>query len=297
MSYSVCSVHGHRSDNGLTMVITSTDCYCTVVSFEAGELGTPLSAEKLPVAMMSSKNLIVASHSPPLNGSEQPKTCSVNPQKDKCAANDVGVSENTKQIDSTDDCPIPMSPVFSSSQSNSNLSNTETSLSELESKPRRIRPTMISFLTSPNGKISNNVEPNSASQEPKIDSSRSKTVPDPLVPVTSPIHTTTSTSQITPAGQTTSTASDSDFGRDPAPGSTQRPSIDASVQDGAKESVLVGSEVKPVTPRRVNFTTLDTFTSLSSSTKKKTCDKGTPGEGIRQARKEIEETNEVIVIE
>ena len=40
-----------RSDNGLVLVLTSSDAYCSIVTFEPGELGIAVATEKLPASM------------------------------------------------------------------------------------------------------------------------------------------------------------------------------------------------------------------------------------------------------
>ena len=45
---SVLAISTHRSNDGQTLVITSSDGYCSLVYFELGELGTPLPQDQLP---------------------------------------------------------------------------------------------------------------------------------------------------------------------------------------------------------------------------------------------------------
>ena len=40
-----------RSDDGLVLVLTSSDAYCSIVTFEPGELGVAVATEKLPASM------------------------------------------------------------------------------------------------------------------------------------------------------------------------------------------------------------------------------------------------------
>ena len=58
MSGSVLCLHFtmHRSNDGLTLVITSSDGYCSLVYFELGELGTPLPQDQLPPVISKQNN-------------------------------------------------------------------------------------------------------------------------------------------------------------------------------------------------------------------------------------------------
>jgi hypothetical protein len=44
------------SDDGLVLVVTSSDAYCSIVTFEPGELGVALATEKIPMSMRQSEN-------------------------------------------------------------------------------------------------------------------------------------------------------------------------------------------------------------------------------------------------
>ena len=46
----------YRSDDGLVLVVTSSDAYCSIVTFDPDELGTPLETENLPDSMKLYKN-------------------------------------------------------------------------------------------------------------------------------------------------------------------------------------------------------------------------------------------------
>lgn len=261
----------YRSDNGLTLVITSSDCYCTIVSFDPNELGTPLLADKLPEAMLSSKHPTQQHTSPPRN-------CSSSPQRDELTPNRNGVHESAKQTDSANNQSSihkSPSPPMNCSQSNSN-SATGMDESETQSKPRRIRPTMISSIASPNGKISNR---DGANQDQAVHSPRSVTVPGPLSPSTPSLHTQAPPSQTTPSvtkpDKDPSTASNSVSGcNSPVPGGGTTSNglrTDQPMSTGTKSGTKDGeTEAKVPHARRVNFTTLDTFTSLSPKTQTKT---------------------------
>ena len=54
----------HRSNDGLTLVITSSDGYCTLVCFEPRELGTPLSTDQQPSVVLKQQQELVTSVSP-----------------------------------------------------------------------------------------------------------------------------------------------------------------------------------------------------------------------------------------
>lgn len=45
-----------RSDDGLVLVVTSSDAYCSIVTFEPGELGVALAMEKFPESRQQCKN-------------------------------------------------------------------------------------------------------------------------------------------------------------------------------------------------------------------------------------------------
>ena len=40
-----------RSADGCTLMFSSTDGYCSMISFDENELGTPVDADKVPVGM------------------------------------------------------------------------------------------------------------------------------------------------------------------------------------------------------------------------------------------------------
>ena len=50
------SIPFYRSDDGLVLVVTSSDAYCSIVTFEPGELGVALATEKIPMSMRQSEN-------------------------------------------------------------------------------------------------------------------------------------------------------------------------------------------------------------------------------------------------
>lgn len=63
-----------RSEDGLVLVITSSDAYCSIVTFEPGELGVPMATEALPESMKKAKSLSETtrvSKSPNENGKKQ----------------------------------------------------------------------------------------------------------------------------------------------------------------------------------------------------------------------------------
>lgn len=103
----------HRSNDGLTLVITSSDGYCTVVCFEPGELGTPLPTDQLPPVILKQQK-------------EKPHEELV-----------TSVSPTTQQ------------PSKSPQAATSAISEPKVNIL----KPRRIRPTIIASFSSPEDKL------------------------------------------------------------------------------------------------------------------------------------------------
>ena len=103
----------HRSNDGLTLVITSSDGYCTVVCFEPGELGTPLPTDQLPPVVLKQQK------------------------------------ENHQQEMVTSVSPTTQQPSKSPQAATSSVSEPKVNIL----KPRRIRPTIIASFSSPEDKL------------------------------------------------------------------------------------------------------------------------------------------------
>ena len=103
----------HRSNDGLTLVITSSDGYCTVVCFEPGELGTPLPTDQLPPVVLKQQK------------------------------------ENHQQEMVTSVSPTTQQPSKSPQAATSAVSEPKVNIL----KPRRIRPTIIASFSSPEDKL------------------------------------------------------------------------------------------------------------------------------------------------
>lgn len=76
-----------RSDDGLILVITSSDAYCSIVTFEPGELGTPLAKDKLPSPMRRQD----------VDGGE--RTCEVAKARKEGEAGKLGRKEDSPTVD------------------------------------------------------------------------------------------------------------------------------------------------------------------------------------------------------
>ena len=63
--------HMYRSNDGLVLVVSSSDGYCSLIGFEPGELGQPLQQDKLPACM---RHTSPSSSSSPLSSSPSPLT-------------------------------------------------------------------------------------------------------------------------------------------------------------------------------------------------------------------------------
>ena len=103
----------HRSNDGLTLVITSSDGYCTVACFEPGELGTPLPTDQLPPVVLKQQK------------------------------------EKQQQELVTSVTPTAQQPSKSPQAATSAVS--EPKVNTL--KPRRIRPTIVASFSSPEDKL------------------------------------------------------------------------------------------------------------------------------------------------
>ena len=106
----------HRSNDGLTLVVTSSDGYCTLVCFEPGELGTPLSTDQLPPVVLKQQK--------------------ENPCKQQ-------------QELVTSVSPTSRQPSKSPQAATSAVSEPKVNIL----KPRRIRPTVIASFSSPEDKL------------------------------------------------------------------------------------------------------------------------------------------------
>ncbi len=104
------SLYFFRSNDGLILLITSSDCYCTVITFDSNELGVPLASDKLP------PNLSVHTE------------CS----KVTTSPSSVSGSENETEISHK---PSPSSETLPVCSADSAITTV---------KPRRIRPTLVS---------------------------------------------------------------------------------------------------------------------------------------------------------
>ncbi len=87
-AYLSCFLHASspsllRSSNAEFLVVTSSDGYCSILSFEPGELGVPLSSEKLPALLAStsekSKSEVTISSE---NSPTPPPQSAAGPQKE-----------------------------------------------------------------------------------------------------------------------------------------------------------------------------------------------------------------------
>ena len=225
----------YRSDDGSTLVITSSDCYCTIVTFEPNELGAPLPSEKLPAGITAPNTCLLPSRpSPSPNSAKQPES---DPHTDK-------------DLQSDDVMIISPSPHSSGSADMST------------SKPRRIRPTMVSTVTSPNGITASTPSPTTVPNQTLCSPSATSSQNASSTLSTQP---TQSTTDSTATCQSPTASMDC---------STQHDQTNGTLQTARSESPTSsssGTESRPAPekqgPRRVGFTTLSTFPALSSKTR------------------------------
>ena len=191
-----------RSDDGLTLVVASSDCYCTIVTFDPNEFGVPLTNDKLPLNMSNIKKTPQPIASPSL-----PVTKKATSENDK---------ETTQNKASPSSSSLP--PLADST------ATTSTTVNVL--KPRRIRPTMVSSVTSPNGKAT----PSS----------------------TTPVQTTTSdTATSCPPPSSVSSELQN---------STEKDGVDTTQKSKDEQPVSSSSNVAgSKVPRRISLTTLTTY--------------------------------------
>ena len=61
-----------RSADGSILIVSSSDGFCSVLSFSPGELGTPLSSDKYPSFLINPGLLTTPTHQTPTNEARKP---------------------------------------------------------------------------------------------------------------------------------------------------------------------------------------------------------------------------------
>ena len=138
----IALAYDFRSNNGRLLFITSFDCYCSVITFSEGELGTKVSPSLLPANLLSDD----ASEA-----KEQPSVKLNEPEKGgqlemKVSSVELTGTPSPSRLDSNLDPPKPSGKT-----------------------PRRIRPTQLSSFTSP-GTSGNEICTNSKTPPPSSSS-------------------------------------------------------------------------------------------------------------------------------
>ena len=116
----------YRSNNGRMLFITSFDCYCSVITFSEGELGTPLPEDQLPPNLLPSQSEKKQADSPKLT-----------PKKD--VGKDGLVEKKVSEVELKGTPPSKVETVTTDQQQSSGKT------------PRRIRPIQLASFPSPGG--------------------------------------------------------------------------------------------------------------------------------------------------
>lgn len=233
-----------RSNDGQTLVISSSDCYCSILTFEPGELGTPLSPDKIP-QILTNQHVCLPT---PTESPEQKKH--LNNEQQPPSVQAPSVTHNGVPKDSVTDHDSNSEPhkvLHSPSPRPTAEANNFSGVPSPENKPRRIRPTTIATFTSP--KQSTNRE--SPSPTSSGDSVSQSTAPVTDLQGQDKITVPSSSDALPPVSHNNS----SQDPRSESQNGTNTSSSNEKPSSGSKG------------PRRVNFVTLSSFSSSQSNSK------------------------------
>ena len=150
----------HRSDDGLMLLVTSSDCYCSIITFEPGELGIALEEVVFPGTLALSGNVSI-------NSQYQTPLPSVQVQgqaSDTTQAIKNPPSQDTEtELQATNSVNREADPTSNLTATPATHANSPAGTSTNSAgKPRRIRPTMIAA-------IDPDAETNSAAKDSHIE--------------------------------------------------------------------------------------------------------------------------------